>query len=224
MRKLNIILVGLGLILLFSGEPVLSSEVELGIRAGMLRSKAQISRDLPGIAIGSMDTISFGAYLSYFFIGDQLGLQPEIHYSVNGFDALETDMGQEISSKYKVSYIKLPLLISYRLPLKGRLKPGVVFGPYFGFADKVIEVQTAFGQTEERDVGDNLKQLDIGLVFGGNVRYCLGMVSLLLSARYNLGLSNISRDITDVAYDFYESDSIKNRAFSVSFGVAVNLR
>jgi len=223
MKKTLSVLFMLSLILLAPGNPLLSSELELGIRVGMLRSKADISRDLPGITIGSMDTISFGSFLSYFFIGDQLGLQPEIHYSVKGFDALETDLGQEISSKYKVSYIQLPLLVSYRLPLKSRIKPGLVIGPYFGFARKVREVQNAFGETEERDLGDNLKQTDIGLVFGGNVRYRLGLVSIVLSARYNLGLVNISKDITEVSYDFDENDTIKNRAFTVSLGVAFNL-
>jgi hypothetical protein len=133
---------------------------------------------------------------------------------------VEEDIGQEISSKYKISTIEIPVLISYRFPLRGRLKPGLVFGPYFGFAHKVKEVQTAFGETAKRELDDNLKKTDVGLVFGGNVRYRIGSIGIILSARYSLGLTNISKNIMEVAYDFLENDTIKNRAFTISLGVA----
>lgn len=162
MRKTRLFTFVLCAFILLSGGPLYSCELEWGLKAGMVRSMAVISRDLPGITIEAIDGLSFGSYISFFFIGDQLGLQPEIYYSVKGFDAQETDQSQVISSRYKISYIKIPLLVSYKLPLKGRLKPGVVFGPYFGFARKVMEVQTAFGQTEERELGDNLKETDSG--------------------------------------------------------------
>jgi hypothetical protein len=160
-----------------------------------------------------------GSFVSLFFIGDRFGIQPEINYAVKGFDVLEEDIGQEISSKYKVSYVEIPVLIAYRIPLRGRFEPGLVFGPYFGFANKVMEVQAAFGTTEKRELDDNLKKMDMGLVFGGNIRYRLGAVNVLLSARYSLGLTNISKNIMDVSYDFRENDTIKNRALTVSLGI-----
>jgi hypothetical protein len=84
-------------------------------------------------------------------------------------------------------------------------------------------VQTIFGSTEERELGDNLKETDIGMVFGGNVRYRLGRLILILSVRYNLGLVTISKNIQEVAYDFQSSDTIKNRAWSVRLGIGFNL-
>jgi len=99
----------------------------------------------------------------------------------------------------------------------------VFFGPYVGFSQKVMEVQTAFGDTEKRELGDNLKGQDFGFVFGGNVRYSLGSVFLMMDIRYSLGLNNISQDITEVAYEFREDDSIKNRALAVTLGVGFDL-
>ena len=154
---------------------------------------------------------------------DLLLLQPEIHLSIKGFDMLETDQGQEISSKYKISYIKIPLLISCKFPLAGRLKPGMVIGPYIGLANKVQEVQSAFGVTEERELGDNLKKTDFGILLGGNVRYEMGKLTVILAARYSIGLVSISKDIQQVAYDFDSNDTIKNRALSIMFGIALNL-
>jgi hypothetical protein len=205
---------------LIVGNQVFASQWEWGIKAGIMQSKANFSQDLPYISVGSLNAFSVGSFLSYFFIADQLGIQPEIHYSVRGFDILEENQGQEISSKYKISYFDIPVLIVYRLPLKGRIKPGLVFGPYLGFAHKVMEVQTAFGNIEKRELDDNLKNPDFGLVIGGNVRINLTSLNILLSLRYNLGLVNISKNIMDVSYDFQENDTIKNRSWTLLVGIS----
>jgi len=206
-------------LLLLIGNPVHSHELEFGIKAGIVRSQAELLRDLPGIGWGAISEFSIGSHIAYFFLADQLGLQPEFHYSVKGFDVLETDRGREASSQYKVSYFEIPLLLTYRLPLRGKIKPGLVFGPYVGIAQKVKEVQTAFGASEERDLGDNLKNTDIGLILGGNVRYDLGAVRIVLSARYSIGLRNLSKNIQEIAYDFREDDTIRNRAFVLMIGM-----
>lgn len=60
-------------------------------------------------------------------------------------------------------------------------------------------------------------------MFGGNVRCSLGFVNVILAARYNLGLVNISKDIMEVSWDFRSHDTIKNRALTVMIGLAFNL-
>lgn len=222
-KKVTKILVLIALHLLV-GNRIFASHWEWGFKSGIVRSKAGFSRDIPYITLDSLDAFSVGSYISFFFFGDQLGIQPEINYSVKGFDAVEEDLGEEISSKYKISYFEIPVLIAYRFPLRGSMKPGLVFGPYFGFAHKVMEVQTAFGQTEKRELDDNLQKTDIGLVFGGNIRYRLGSLNVLLSVRYTLGLANISKRIGEVSYDFRENDTIKNRSLTVSVGIAFSPR
>lgn len=221
MKKLLFKTLVLSAAIVLMGSQIVASQWEWGFKAGILRSEADFSHNLPFITLGPIDELSFGSYLSYFFIKGQLGLQPEINYSVKGFDVLEEDLGQDVSSKYKISYIEIPVLIAYRFPINGRFKPGLVAGPYVGFAHKVQEVQTAFGSTEKRELDDNLKKTDIGLVFGGNVRYRLGSMNVLLSVRYSLGLVNISKDIKEVSYDFREKDTIKNRALTLSLGISL---
>jgi hypothetical protein len=206
--------------ILLVGSQIFAFHWEWGFKTGIVRSKAGFSRDLPYITIGPINELSLGSYLSYFFIKDQLGLQPEINYAIKGFDVLEEDLGQEVSSKYKISYVEIPVLIAYRFPLRGRFRPGLVLGPYLGFAHLVREVQTAFGTKDVRELDDNLKKTDIGIVFGGNVQYRLGSMSIMLSVRYSLGLVNISKNIMEVSYDFRENDTIKNRDFTISLGIA----
>jgi hypothetical protein len=208
-------------VLLSSGNPL--GGQELGAKFGLARSHADISQEIPGITYQSMNDIAGGIFLSIDIIGGQVGLQPEINYIVKGFDVKEMDQGEEISSKYKISYIEIPVLIYYKAPLKGKIIPGVFVGPYVGFAQKVMEVQTAFGETEKRDVGDNLKGQDFGLLFGGNVRYRVGSFKLMLDVRYSIGFNNIAQDIMDIAYEFREDDTIKNRSLVVSLGVAFKL-
>jgi hypothetical protein len=45
----------------------------------------------------------------------------------------------------------------------------------------------------------------------------------MLDIRYSIGFNNISQDIMDVAYEFQEDDTIKNRSLVLSLGVSFNL-
>ena len=200
-----------------------AQSLEVGVKAGVVPSKAAISNDLPFITFKTLTEFSAGMFFSLYLEKAQIGFQPEIRYTVKGFDCRETDEGQEISSKYKISYIEIPLLFFYRFPLKGSFKPDFVFGPYLGFAQKATEVQTAFGETEKRDVGDNLKKTDIGIVVGANIQYRLGLVGLTIGVRGSIGLVNLSRDIKEVSWDFDDDDTIMNRAFTASLGLSFNL-
>lgn len=206
---------------LFLMSPIECQEV--GIKFGLARSHADISQEIPGVTFRSMTDFSASIFLSLDLIGGQLGLQPEVNYTVKGFDAKEMDHSEEVSSKYKISYIEVPMLIYYKAPLKGKFKPGVFVGPFVGFAQKVMEVQTAFGETEKRELGDNLKGQDFGLIFGGNLRYRMRSLDLMLDVRYSIGFNNIAQDIMDVAYEFQEDDTIMNRSFVVSLGIGYNI-
>jgi hypothetical protein len=217
----NALLLLLCAALLSFGNPLEGQE--LGAKLGIARSHAAISQEIPGATYRAMNDLAAGIFLSIDVIGGQVGLQPEFNAIVKGFDVREMDQGEEVSSKYKISYIEVPVLIYYKPPFNWKIKPGVFVGPYVGFAQKATEVQTAFGETEKRDIGDNLKGQDFGLLFGGNVRYPMGSLDLMLDVRYSIGFNNISKDIMDVAYEFEEDDTIKNRSFMVSFGVAFDL-
>lgn len=223
MKKKDLTLFFLCILFLSSGNSLCSQDWELGLKAGLLSSMASVPRAVPGMTFKPITEFSIGSSLSLYFIKQRLGLQPEIYYSTKGFDARERDWGQEISTKYKISYIELSLLLFYRFSRKGRITPGFVFGPYLGIAQKVMEVQTAFGRTEKRELGDNLKKLDLGLVFGTDVRYRLDPISLILGVRLSMGLVNISKDIRQVSWDFSEGDAIRNRSLTVFLGVAINL-
>ena len=223
MKRTTAILSMTALLMLLPAGKLFPFGLELGLKGGIVRAQAEISRDLDGATWGPLSEAGFGAHAAVFFIADQFGFQPEILFTVKGFDMLETDQGQQVSSKYKISYVEIPLLLVYKLPLRGRIKPGVAAGPYFGIAQKVREVQTAFGVTEERELGENLMETDAGLVFEGNVRYELGLLTVAAAVRYSFGFDSISSNIRDASWDFHSGDTIKNRALTVMLGIGFNI-
>lgn len=220
-RRSPILVLLFGVLCLSGLDPLCGQD--LGVKFGLARSHANISQQIPGITYRAMNDIAAGIFLSMDIIDGQLGIQPEVNYIVKGFDVREIDQAEEVSSKYKISYIEVPVLIYYKPPLRGRVKPGVFVGSYVGFAQKVIEVQTAFDETEKRDLGDNLKGQDFGVLLGGNVRVRVRSLELLLDIRYSIGFNNISKDITEVAYEFRDDDTIKNRTIILSIGFAFDL-
>jgi hypothetical protein len=203
--------------------PLSGAQSQLGIKAGLTNAWTDFSGSLPGIQFNSITDFSLGAFMSFGILSNRFSLQPEIHYIQKGFDARETNQGEEISSVYKISYFEIQMLLTYKLSLKGSIKPIVVLGPYLAFPGKVREIQTAFGEREEREMDDNLKNLDTGVVLGFEIHYQQKTFHLILGGYYCLGLTNISRDIQAVSYDLNENDTIKNRSLSLRIGLAFNL-
>jgi hypothetical protein len=197
---------------------------ELGIKAGIIHSHSLLSKDLPRISYEPISEFTGGVFFSMGFLGNRICFQPEVWYTKKGFDAVETYLGQDISSIYQITYFEIPLLLSYKIFLKGRFQPGIVVGPYYGTARKVTEIQTAFGETETKELGNNLKKPDLGFIFGSNIKYSLGSFNVVIDARYHLGLTTISQDMTAIAYEFERDDTIKNRAWSFSLGLSLNLK
>jgi len=224
MRKNNLFLILLFMMYILNSVHLFCKSPKLGIKAGIINAWTRISGDLPGIQLKSINGLSGGLYLCLNFRSSRFGIQPEILYVTKGFDAREADQEQEISSKYKITYFELPVLLTLKLFSHRQIHPVLLLGPYFGLPGKVREIQTIAGQTEERDLGDNLKQTDMGMIIGFDIRYKLKTFFLILAVRYHWGMTSISRDIQSVSYDLDKNDSIKNRSLSLMFGVAINLK
>jgi hypothetical protein len=223
MRK-KIVLLGLFFSLFsFFAVQLFCASKQLGIKAGILNTWTDFSGELSGIELKSINEFSGGIFLFLKLGSGRWGVQPELLFTTKGFDVRETDQELEISSKYKIDYYEIPILLSYRLFSSRRIDSLLLLGPYFAFPGKVREIQTIDGQTEQRELGDNLKETDAGMVFGLDFRFRFKRMFLILSARYHVGMTNISRDIQVVSYDLARNDTIKNRSLSLMFGLAFNL-
>ena len=140
-----------------------------------------------------------GAFMTFKFT--KLAIQPEVIFSQQG--AKFHFNGDEIESNY--SYVNIPVLL--KLYLIGGLNLQV--GPQFGFlatAERDEFNQLTQSKSKE-DVKDQLKnsEMSVGLGLGWDLPS-----GFLISARYNLGLTEIN--------DAEPTWNAKNQVFQVSLG------
>jgi hypothetical protein len=107
-----------------------------------------------------------------FWLGDHLGLQPEVLFSSQG--AKLDNAGTE--ENLKVSYINIPVMLKYRFTGGFYLEAG----PQIGF--KVNE------DTDNQQIGDFAKSTDLSIAGGLGFHSNMG---LGIGARYTAGLSKV---------------------------------
>jgi hypothetical protein len=151
------------------------NSVQLGIKAGV--NIADFNDDL----VTQDSRIGFhGGLLVHVHVKPQLAIQPELVYS---------QQGAEFSTgKQKLDYLNIPFLIQYLFNGGFRLQTGPQIG---------VLVNSEFKDNNgvEIDNGKNFKKSDVGWVFG------LGYLSptgLGVDARYNLGLTDVTKGGADV--------------------------
>jgi hypothetical protein len=152
---------------------VFAQGISGGLKAGV--NFANQKYDISGFSASADARTGFhvGGYLNVAF-SEKLSLQPELLYNSLGAKILDTD--------FKTDYVSIPVLIKYN--------PAPIFnihiGPQFGFLMSAKQ--------DDEDVKDSMKGLDLGLALGAGVDLPMG---LGISARYVMGLSNISDDAAD---------------------------
>ena len=123
-----------------------------------------------------------------------IGIQPEVLWSKQGN---EFSVGS-ITSDLDLTYINIPVMLKFYLPL------GLNFqaGPQFGMLTNA--------EQDNVDISETLKSSDISAALGAGWDTPFG---LQFTARYVLGLSDIN--------DLGGSESISNRIFQLSIGYSL---
>ena len=132
-------------------------------------------------------------------VAPRFAFQPEVLFSAQGSKAGDDEFDVTI----KLNYINVPLLAN--IALSGGDNPvSLLVGPQIGFRTSAkIE-----GEGEEEDLKDDTESTDFGIVAGIAVQ----VRKFVIDARYTHGLRNINKDDSD-------DEKVKNRVFTVSFGV-----
>lgn len=121
-------------------------------------------------------------------ISERFSFQPEVLYSGQGFAGSVATSEVE----HQVDYIQVPLMAKIYL-VKGLYAEA---GPQFGFKVKEeidYKPGTEGGELEVNSDDSYIKDYDTNIVFGAGYKFENG---LSLSARYNMGLTNIYKDNT----------------------------
>jgi len=197
-----------------SGRQLLPADV--GIKIGMSSVNVNLSQEIPGVEFSSRSEFIFGAFFSVNLF-KVLAVQPEVYYVKKGVNFTE----EEEFSEMEFSYLEIPVLLKFKIPIKGTITPGIFIGPYLAINTKARVLETEYGITTEIDMEEFAKSMDYGLVFGGCVEFKLNFGKLILDVRYNLGLVNVVKNLGTLTSGVLDDDdSVKNRSFTIMIGFA----
>ena len=176
----------------------------------------------PGINAG-FQSIE-GAKLGVFYaldLGETLQLQPGIYYTLGKYKVPPPDWYDLPDEKVfdTVRFIEIPVLLKYKINLKGPFQPFLLGGGYVAFR---ISGQFVFDNSFSggfRSYAD----VDGGVVLGAGFEHGRGRIKLHLDFRANIGLSRVQK----VATGMFLSSILptppienKNRSLSILVGVS----
>lgn len=147
----------------------------------------------------------FGAFLSYR-LKEQIAIQPELLFAMKGAKGEEKISATEtVKWTESLNYIEIPVLVKFSIPTQQNIKPSIFAGPSLGI---LLSAKSKNGA--EKDIKDERKGTDIGLVIGGEIDFPIQTYRLKVDLRYTLGLTKIAKKEGD----------IKNGVISIMAGCA----
>jgi hypothetical protein len=175
-----------------------------GVKGGIALSDLSNLRealDAPSdLDVNTRFGVAVGPFVS-FEVNDHFAIQPELLFMTKG--ATATDGSGEL--RVKLNYLDIPVLAVIR---PARNNPFYLFvGPSVNF-NVSAKVEEANGTTNEEDIKDDVKDTEVGLVFGAGV----SIRNFLVEGRYAAGLTNIVDD-PDI------DETVRNRGFTILVGV-----
>lgn len=201
MKKINILLATIFLSVICVSQSHAQLGFQLGVKGG-----PNFSNIKTDVSTEGQTGFHAGAYAMIKV--SKIGIQPELLFS-----SLSSELSSgNVTSEFKSSYVNIPIIV--KIYLVGGLNLQV--GPQFGFNTFSEVTAAAGGISTSVDVQDELKSSDVSLAIGAGFDLPFG---LNLTARYNLGLSDIN-DTLDLDIDPATNDELRNQVFQVSVGYA----
>jgi len=148
-----------------------------------------------------------------FPIADNVFIQPEILYTTKGAELDYDFAGIEGTSKFKLSYIEVPLLVRFNLTENFNIHVG-------GYASYLVSAKTkGEGDVEFEDEldADDFERFDAGLSAGVGVDFN----PISIGLRYNYGLTTIGKERTDAGVNYTFPDA-KNSNLSLYLAYKLN--
>ena len=156
-------------------------------------------------------------------ISESFYIQPGLYFTTRGAKIEESEEDYKYEEKWKLNYLQIPILASYRIALTDNVKWHINAGPYLaiGVGGKVKWEETYDGDTDKGDYKafgtadedsdeekGGLKRFDAGLSFGTGV----SINKFYIGLTYDLGLVNAADK------DTWKDYKMRNRNFSIGVG------
>jgi len=184
------------------GQTYQKEALTWGIKAGVNASDlygndADGSEFRQGFSAGLLFNYRFNRYWA---------VQPEVLYSMKGADQVPGMVGETGSVDYEFGYLEIPVLAKFYIPTGTAFTPNLNAGPQAGFK--------IYGESNDSDIDDGLKDFEFGIVFGAGLDFNLGSAptnlirTVGLDLRYTLGLTDV--------FDSPEEPDARNGAFTAA--------
>jgi hypothetical protein len=225
----TIFLLGIPLLVLMSLNTAWS---QFGIKGGLAVSGFQLSQksssstgndyrpflgyEVEWIQEGDASSPDLGLQIGIFYvrsISKYFAVQPELFYSQRGLHFYQTELYNSAYS-LNVSYIEVPLLLKFKIPLNWNVKPSLLAGPYAAFklsANRTLRI----GEEQNTKRLSSVNDLDYGLVFAINSEFSAWSRQLLFEIRFNWGLASMMKQPQEFI-DLYEDPGRVN-VLAISF-------
>lgn len=184
--------------------------LQIGARAGYNMS------NLRGDTPEGLDTKSLSGFHAGLFVevpvSERFSVQPEVIYSTQGAKTEGEFLGVNGSTELKTQYINVPVLAKFYIADGFNIQAGPQIGFLTGaeYESKVGSISTTVD-----DATDGMKGTDFGLLLGAGYKAPMG---LTIDARYNLGLSNVYDEDSDMFENVGTDNDFKNGVFQVGIG------
>ncbi len=168
---------------------------EFGVRIGTQRLESNSESFRPKV----------GLFYS-FQLGKNFNLQPEIYLSYNTYDyAGVVFAGSSFSRKElrfydNIRYLEIPVLLKYRIPLKGDLRPVFTAGGYAAFrlseqipTDDASKLGVDWWAEYDAPLTREYASVEGGIVLGIGIEHGSGNTKLSFDVRFNIGLSTMAK-------------------------------
>lgn len=186
MKKVAVSLMAVGAaFMLLAPQDASAGLVGKGVKVGLnISNVTGDDADFSGADKKSRVNLAIGGFVT-FGLGDTFAIQPELMY-VGGGAKYEAQVGSG-SLDRKVSFLDIPVLVKYNIPMEGSVKPSVYLGPALGI---ILSAEDEDQDGKTTDIKDDLESTNFSLVFGVGAN----ISSVTVDLRYGLGLSSIVKD------------------------------
>lgn len=170
------------------------AQVQFGVKGGLNFSEMLTSGTPTTIINGTDQHLKYFPYstahagvFAYVPLAKKWGFQPELVFSLQGTTGKPEQyyLVSVTEEDYRFSYLNLPLLVKYKLPVGFFAETG----PQIGLLLHAKVNETMVGATNNYNVKDQYKSTDFSWTFGAG--YC-SPFNLGFDIRYNLGLTDVS--------------------------------
>ena len=203
---------------------VLSASAQIGIKGGIGISDIAFLKDgqtpYLGYEINALEhripmfTFEVGTF-GTIELWKRIEFQPELLFARQGLNYSTKYIYDDITYKINISYLKMPLLLKYKISTKKKIHSALFIGPYFACKLKAVRIAEVESE-REKTIISNVKNIDFGLVTGYSVDFNLFSRKMLFDLRCSYGLMNMMNTIAGYIPSYYSPSKEYARNVSIT--------